>query len=148
MRILGGLNVLAALLGIWYAATMIQMHWGRWPGNPNHSQWAVFLGLSAISFFLIVYLAYLGVKLIRGDTKALWKVALILVVEMVYFFIQTTITWLILPESMSKIAVGFYGMAEDPIAPQIVTGYSLIGLIAAVTLWVIAQRRPSESRTG
>ena len=144
MRIFGGINILAAMFGIYYFALMIDIHWGRWPGNPSHFDWAVFVALSLLSTFLVVYLAYLGVRLIRQDAAALRGVCLIAVLEIAYFFADTFVTWNLMPFSASKISgeisVAFWGIAEDPLAPQIVTGYPLIALVAAAIL-IIMQRR-------
>jgi hypothetical protein len=38
------------------------------------------------------------------------------------------------------ISVGFWGTAIDPLAPQVITGYPIIGLIVAITL-ILLQRR-------
>ena len=140
MRIFGGLNIGAGLFGLYYFAWLIEIHWHKWPGNPSISDWAVFVALSCFTTFLVVYLGYLGIRLIRVDFSALWQVCLVLVLEMVFLIADVWITWLILPSSMSKIAVGFWGIADGPITPQIVTGYPLIGLIAAVTLMLLQRR--------
>ena len=142
MRILGALNILYVAISAWYSVIMVHMHWNRWPGNPTSMNWAVFLFLYALSAVMIVYLAYLGIRLIRKDSKVLLQLCFLFVAEMVYFFVFVTVTWVILPMSMSKIAVGFWGMAQDPLAPQVITGYPLVGLVFALFMLLMRRRLP------
>ena len=141
MRILGALNILFVTIGAYYSVVMIHLHWNRWPGNPSHYEWKIFVFLYAISVLMVLYLAYLGVRLIKKDAKALLKLSLLFLAEMLYFFVHTYSTWNVTPASMSMtVAVSFLGMALDPLAPQIVTGYPLIGLVIALVLSLIRQR--------
>jgi membrane protease YdiL (CAAX protease family) len=141
-RILGIINLLFVALGAYYSVVMIHAHWNKWPGNPTSFDWLVFLCLYAVSLLMLLYLGYLGVRLIKKDESALWKLSLLFVTEMVYFYVFVTVTWVVMPMSTSKIAVGLWGRSQDPLAPQIITGYPLIGLI--VTLIILLMRRISR----
>jgi hypothetical protein len=140
MRILGALNILFAATGVWFSAVMIRMHWNRWPGSPSRLDWAKFAGLHAITILMIAYLAFLGIRLIMRDAKALWPLSLLFVAEIAYFLVFVSVTWVIMPMSMSKIAVGFLGKTLDPIAPQLVTGYPFVGLIIALVILMVRRR--------
>ena len=144
MRILGVLNIMYVAIGIWFSAIMVWAHWRNWPGNPSSLDWAVFVFLYAISPLMIASLAYLGMRLIRKDARAILQLGLLFVAEMVYFFVLTTVTWLILPMSLSKIAVGFWGLSQDPLAPQVVTGYPLLGLVLTLVLLLMRRKLPKD----
>lgn len=142
MRILGALNILFVAFGAFYSVGMIQMHWNRWPSEASYFDWVVFVFLNVISIFLVSYLGYLGVKLIQKDITAVRKLFLLFMAEIIYFFAMYDLTWVVMPISMSKIAFGLWALAEDPLVPQYVTGYPLIGAI--VTLVMLIIRRKSE----
>ena len=141
LRIFGGLNILPGIAGMYYFAVMIEMHWGKWPGNPTPLDWAIFVALSSASALLILYLGYLGVRLlVRPDAAALRQVCLVFVLEIGYFWADTFVTWNLMPLSRVHISVGFWGIAMDPLAPQVIIGYPVIGLIVAISL-IFLQRR-------
>ena len=142
MRVLGALNILFVALGAFYSGGMIQMHWNKWPGSPSHLHWAVFMFLDAISISMILYLGYLGVRLIKKDARALWHLCLLFVAEIAYFAVVVYVTWFLMPASMSAIAVDFWGMAQDPLVPQVVTGYPLVGLVIAFVMLLIRRSPP------
>lgn len=142
MRILGAFNLLFIAFGAYYSVVMVQIHWNRWPGNPTPLDWLVLLCLYAVSILILLYLGYLGIRLIKKDESALWKLSLLFVTGMVYFYVFVTVTWVVMPTSTSKIAVGLWGRSQDPLAPQIITGYPLIGLI--ITLIILLMRRNSR----
>lgn len=148
LRIFGGLNLLPGIVGIYYFATMLEMHWGRWPGNPSALEWAVFAALSSTSAFLVLYLGYLGVRLLIGQGAAvLWQVFLVFVLEIGYFFADTFVTWNLGMIFRPHISVGFWGIAMYPLAPQVITGYPIIGLIVAVTLIFLHRRSAKMKQT-
>jgi hypothetical protein len=144
MRILGGLNIVFAFFGVFYSAYMVEIHWNKWPGQPTFSQWVVFGFLSFICMSMILYLAYLGIRLIRKDASALWQVCLVFVLEIIYFWADVIVCWMILPISMSTIAVGFWGIAESPLAPQVITGFPLIGIAVAGALMLVQKKTQSR----
>ena len=141
IRIFGGLNILPGLLGMYYFAYLIEIHWRKWPGNPSAVDWAVFVALSSVTTFLVLYLGYLGVRLIRVDSAALRQVCLVFLLGIIYFFADVCVNWIIFPLwKSSTITVGFWGIAAGPLVPQIITGYPLIGFVAAIAL-ILFQRR-------
>jgi hypothetical protein len=141
LRIFGGLNIFPGIVGMYFFAVEVQAHWGRWPGNPSTLDWVVFVALSSTSAFLVLYLGYLGVGLLIGRGAAtLWQVCLIFVLEIGYFWADTFVTWNLGMIFRPHISVGFWGTAIDPLAPQVITGYPIIGLIVAITL-ILLQRR-------
>jgi hypothetical protein len=144
MRLFGGLNILVALFGLYYSFYMLQMHWHHWPGNPSHLDWAVFLTLSLLSTFIILYLGYLGVRLIKRDVGALRKVCLVFIFEILYFWADVIVNWNLVSPSRITIQVGFWGIALAPLDPQIVTGYPLIGIVATIVL-VFFHRRAQNA---
>jgi len=141
MRVLGVLNILFVAFGAYLYYWILRMHWNRWPGNPSHNEWAVFVFLSTISISMVLYLGYLGVKLIKKDAKALLKLSLLFVAEMIYSLVLFNVTWMVRPASMSMtVAVSFLGMADVLLWPQLLTGYPLIGLVITLVLLLIRQR--------
>jgi hypothetical protein len=143
MRVLGALNLAFVALGALYAASMLQVHWNNWPGSPNYQEWVVFVVLNAISIYLILYLGYLGMRLIRKDATALWQLCMFFAGEIAYFVAVVYITSFVLPASMSTIAVGFWAMALNPLVPQVVTGYPLVGLVIALVILLIRRSPPA-----
>src|SRR5438552_301994 len=93
MRVLGGLNVSACLLCLYYFFWQIKIYWGKWPGNPTHFDWAVFFVLNFISTFLVLYLAYLGVRLIRGKFDALRSVCFVCLFDIAFVVAHNLATW-------------------------------------------------------
>jgi len=134
MRIVGVVNLLCGLIGVYYFAFKIRLHWHNWPGSPSESQWLVFFVLSFISIYLLIYLGYLGIRLIKNDATALRPLRNLFMLEIAYYVASVVMLWVIMPLSMATIAVSFWGMAQDPFAPQILTGYPLIGIIATIVL--------------
>jgi hypothetical protein len=142
MRVLGALNISFVALGAFYAASMLRMSWNKWPGPPAYRDWVVFLVLNAISLYLIMYLGYLGIRLIRKDANALWRLCMFFVGEIAYFVAVVVITSYVLPASMSTVAVGFWGMALNPLVPQVVTGYACVGLVITLVILLIRRSPP------
>jgi hypothetical protein len=141
MRFLGALNIMYVAFGAYLSYWMIRLHWNRWPGNPSHYEWAIFVFLSAISISMVLYLGYLGIRLIKKDAKALLKLSLLFVVELLYSFVLFYVTWIVRPTLMSMtVAVSFMGMADVPLWPQLLTGYPLIGLVVTLILSLIRQK--------
>jgi hypothetical protein len=145
MRVLGALNILFVLLGAFYSAAMVQMSWKKWLGS-SFLDWIVFAILSAISVGMVLYLAHLGIRLIKKDVKALWHLCLLFVAEIAYFVVVFYVTWFVLPDSLSAIAAAFWGMAQNPIVPQIVTGYPLVGLVITLVILLIRHSPPETYR--
>jgi hypothetical protein len=144
MRIFGGSNVVASLFGLCYFAWGIQIHLGKWPGNPNRQEWIVFLAISALSTSLVLYLAYLGVRLIKRDFKVLRQVCFVFVSEIAICFVDFIVTWMVHPTSIRKDVEWFWGIALFPVQPQVYFGYAFIGLTAAI-VWMFVGRRSTSA---
>jgi hypothetical protein len=134
VRLIGALNILYGSLGVIYFALMLSWHWHKWPGAPSPRDWFVFLVLSALSITLIAYLIFLGIRLLQNDRTAIRSTSTVLAIELIYFLATTVLFWLILPPSKASVAIGFWEMAQDPLAPQIITAYPLIGLLVTLIL--------------
>lgn len=141
MRVFGTLNVVASLLSLCYFAGMIQMHLGRWPGNPTHRDWIAFYAIGSVSTLKVVCGAYLGVGLIRGNPHATWQTGLLFLIEIVWECTDVYTTWLNAPASKRTIAVAFWGIADSATEAQVLSGYAVLGLIAALVLSLIQQHR-------
>jgi hypothetical protein len=140
MRVVGLLNLLYGIFGICYFAAILS--WHNWTGSRSLLSWLIFLLLSGFSIGLIVYLGYLGIRLMRKDRTAIRPAALVFGVEILYFLLGVEIFWIALPESMAPVAVGFWEMALGPIDPQIVTGDPLLGLLA---MFIVRSRKRVEA---
>jgi hypothetical protein len=146
MRVFGTLNIVASLLSLYYFAGMIQMHLGRWPGNPTARDWIVFYAIGSVSTLMIVCVAYLGVRLIRCNPYATWQTGLLFLIEIVWEWTNVYVTWLKVPASKSMIAVAFWGIADSATGAQVLSGYAVLGLVAALVLSVIQRhRRPART---
>ena len=143
MRIFGGLNIIASIFSLCYFAWGIQVHLGKWPGDPNRQEWIVFLAISALSTFLVLYLAYLGVRLIIRDFKALRLVSLVFVLEIAICFMDFVVAWISNPTWIRKDIVWFWGIAIFPLQSQVFLGYAFIGLTAAIVLMIVERRSSS-----
>lgn len=137
MRILGSLNVLFGSVGLWFFITRLTWHFQKAPVVYSTRDWAAFSLLSLCTLSMVTLLAYLGIRLIIGNKTDLRLMAFLFVAEILYFFADATIFMLFRvtnPSSITDIEIGFWGLAAFPIAPQIVTGYPLVGIIVCVVL--------------
>jgi hypothetical protein len=140
MRILGGLNILACLLCLYYFFWQIEIHWGKWPGNPSGLEWAVFFVLVAVSTFLVLYLAYLGVRLIRGHYEALRRVCFVCIIDIVLVYGHTLATWNVMENPKPAIRIGLWGIAISPLEPEVLFGYVFVALASALILILIGRK--------
>ena len=147
MRIFGALNIVASLLSLYYFAGMIQLHLGKWPGHPSRHDWIVFYAIAAVSTLIVVGIAFLGAMLIRGNPNAVWLTALLFFTEIAFECAFTITTWLGEPVSRATIAVGFWGIADSPTEAQALSGYSVLGLVAAIVLFLVQRHRDSSRIT-
>lgn len=134
MRALGSCNLLTSSCGLYYFLDAIHSHLGRWPGNPNHQQWNVFYVIGALSTAMVIYLAYLGLRLLRLETAALWQVACLFALEIALVLANFVFTWIATPASIGKNLMWFWGIALFPLDSQVFYGYAPLGLCAA--LWM------------
>jgi len=147
LRILGALNVFASALSLSYFAWGIKIHLGKWPGGPDRQEWIVFLSISALSVSLVLYLAYLGLRLIKRDFNALKLVSLVFISEIAICFVAFVVTWIETPAWIRKDIVWFWGIAMSPLEFQVFCGYALIGLAAAVVLILVGRKSSGSIAT-
>lgn len=143
MRIFGALNIVASLLSLYYLFGMIQMHMGKWPGNPTHQEWIGFYAIGSLSTLMVLGVACLGVMLIRGYPHATWQSGILFFIEILWEWTDVYATWLNVPSSKRTIAVAFWGIADSATEAQVLSGYAILGLIAALALSMIQQHRGS-----
>ena len=127
MRIIGALNILFTGLGVYYFVAMIGMRWRKWPGPPSQSAWAIYILLSAISLSFLAFLGYAGVKLIKVDESVLRPLGVTFILELLFVI----------------AIIGFWEGGIDPLTPQFLTGYPLVGAVA-VLLLSMKKKRPSR----
>ena len=143
MRILGALNIVVSIICLCYFAWGVEIHLGKWPGDPSLKEWAVFFAICAFCTFLVLYLAYLGVRLIKQDRRALWPVSFVFTLEIIVCFVSFLVTWVVTPVPIPKV-IWFWGIAVSALEPQVYFGYAFIGLAASNAL-IIAGRRSSKT---
>ena len=68
-----------------------------------------------------------------GNKTDLRLMVFIFAAEILYFFVDSVNGVLINPSS-ARASIGFWGLAAFPLAPQILTGYPLVGIIVCVVL--------------
>jgi len=137
MRIVGALNLAFGLGGGIYSAAMLSWKWRNLPGAPSMSAWTVFLSLLAISSLLVALLIHLGIRLLGRDESAIRRTAVIFSVEICYFLGYVALFWIVIPlrsPTWPGLAGHFFGMIQGPLAPQIVTGYPVLGLLAMLLI--------------
>ena len=123
MRILGSLNILSFPAGIYYAAVAATWPWVHWSKPPSSIYWFFFLLFLVVNLALISLLAYLGVRLLKGDERAILRTSAVLFAEIVSFWLNMCVFWIWIPKY-----VPVFTSSGDLLAPQIVSGYVVIGL--------------------
>lgn len=134
VRIVGVLNIVFMAFGAYYFSVLLLLHWQKWPGHPSNFDWLIFALLSSTCLFFIGFVGYSGVQLIRGSLSILGPLAVVFVLEILFFVSTFVLFWMILPTSRATIAVGFWGIAQSPIVPQVITGYPIVGTIVVLLL--------------
>lgn len=134
VRVIGALNCAFSGFGMYMFLYLVKIHWNNWPGNPGLLSWGIFVTLSALSLCLVGSLAFYGVSLLKGNEVGLRPARNILMAEIVYFVLNVCLFWNKASASHSALTVGFFGIAQGPIMPQIVTGYPVFGLLAIIIL--------------
>jgi succinate dehydrogenase hydrophobic anchor subunit len=143
LRIFGVLNIVATLFGLYYFAWGIRIHLGRWPGNPDQKEWAAFLAISAISTTLVLYSAWLGVRLIKQDRNALKQVILVFAIEIALVIGCFFATWMMRPISIPEDVLWFWSIALFPLDPQVLFGYAFFGIFVSAVLILFGRRSPN-----
>jgi hypothetical protein len=135
MFAVGGLNILFFVGGVWYSAAMLSRSWHPLNQLRSTGTWATFLVLITISTGLVACLAYLGIRLIKGDEAAIRHTMVTFVSEILFFLIYVVLCWIVLPLSWPDWpgrTAHFLGLV--PLDPQIATGYPVLGLIVMALL--------------
>jgi hypothetical protein len=133
LRILGVLNVLFGLYGIWFFITILTWHFQKTSAVYSTRDWVIFSLLSFCTLSMVSLLMYLGIRLVIGNKTDLRLMVFIFAAEILYFWADSVNGVLINPSS-ARASIAFWGLAADPLAPQIVTGYPLVGIIVCVVL--------------
>jgi succinate dehydrogenase hydrophobic anchor subunit len=139
MRVSGGLNILNCAAGIYFTAVAVRLQWHHWSQPPSKHYWLFFFLFFIFNSALIGLLAYFGVKLIKGDDAAILLTSAVLLAGFMSFVLGTMVFWVGLPKY-----VPFLDTSADPLAPQILTGYPMIGLIVTLVLAIRNQRGPAR----
>lgn len=142
MRVVGALNGLFAVFALVYTAGILWMHWNRWPSSATRFDWVVFALLLGISVYIVVHLAYYGIKLIKNDESAVLPCLILFAVETLGVLLSVWVLWLMLPPSMNKIIFGLWEVALSPLDVEVLWGYSVLGFI--VTLILLVSRRSAH----
>lgn len=143
-RVIGALNCAFSVIGICMFLYLVKIHWNNWPGNPGTISWGIFVILNALSLCLVGSLAFYGVSLLKGNEVGLRPARNILIAEIIYFILNICLFWSNAFASHRALTVGFFGIAQGPIMPQIVTGYPVFGLLTIIIL--LRLDRHHESR--
>jgi len=130
-RLLGGANVVFVLAGLYYFSALSIARWGRWKLEATALDWWLFALLTITSLILVVRLADYGIRMLRGDASILRSLVILFLIEIAYFLVVTVIDWVVLPVPLANRAVGFWEAGLDLLTPQYLTGYPLLGGIAA-----------------
>lgn len=134
MRALGVLNILFVFAGLYYSAALHAMRWGKWSPRPSELDWAIFAVLCIISLVILIRLGYTGIRLLHGDSSVLRSLTILFTAEILYLLATSIVDWTLLPAALAHRAVGFWEGGLDLLTPQYVTGYPVIGAIAALLL--------------
>jgi hypothetical protein len=145
IRGIGALNVFFGVTGLGYFAIMIGWRWSDLPRVASNA-WFLFLLLSSLSTLLVGVLVYMGVRLLRKDEAAVRGSAIAFGGEIFYFLAYVVVFWLVLPLHgaawQGPPIVHMLSVVQGPLAPQIITGYPVFGLV--VTL-ILARRRAAPT---
>jgi Zn-dependent protease with chaperone function len=100
MRVLGVVNLLLVILGIWYSVGMrsARIRDGKWPPYPPaRLDWLLYFAFLALSVALVAWLSYLSVRLIRADRRALLPTCVVFGIEIAYETSEVWYFWLSAP---------------------------------------------------
>jgi drug/metabolite transporter (DMT)-like permease len=135
MFAVGGLNILFFVAGVWYSAAMLSRPWHPLNELRSIGAWATFLVLITISTGLAACLAYLGIRLLKGDEAAIRYTTITFATEILFVLVYVVLFWLVLPiqwPDWPGRTAHFLGVI--PLDPQIATGYPVLGLIVMALL--------------
>lgn len=142
MRVIGALNIVFVVLGLYYATYFFVLRWGRWSTHLTQYDWDIQALFYTISLSFLAYLSYSGVRLIRGEASVLRPLGAIFILEILYFVTTVVVDWIVLPPALGKIAAGFWEDGLNPLTPQYLTAYPLVGCF--VVLFLSLKKRESS----
>jgi len=102
----------------------------------------IFVLFLVVNLALISLLAYLGVRLLKGDEAAILHTSAVLFAEIVSFFLSTYVFWYHFPKY-----VPVFDTCTDLIGPQIVTGYPVLGMVVTLVLAMRIRRNAADNAT-
>jgi len=141
MRILGVLNVSFGFYGLWFFITCLTWHFQKAPVTYGIRDWTVFSLLSFCTVLMVSFLGYWGIRLIIGNEINLRLMVFIFSAEILYFFASAVNVVPFNPSLAEHLPITFWQLAATPIAPQIITGYPLLGIVICIVL--LRRRNPA-----
>jgi hypothetical protein len=152
MRVMGALNIACFVFGVLDYGVILQYNHHHGTVSPGTVGWILFIVQSAVTICLSGCLAYLGYPLIHGNFSALRPTLIVFVCEILYFAIATEIVWVLLPRLGNRwtadLTGGFLTIPDFVLAPQVATGYPLLGILAIWFLMRRARKRQSAPLGG
>jgi hypothetical protein len=140
MRILGSLNIVCFLTGICYTVLAATRPWVHRVKPPSDIYWLIFALFLGVNLVLISMLAYFGVRLLKGDETAILHTSAVFSAEIMSFILSTSLFWYHFPKYVPE-----FDTCADIFAPQILTGYPVIGIVATLVLAMrIRWKAPAE----
>lgn len=147
MRIVGVLNVLFAALSLTYLAGMLNIHWNRWPASATARDWAIFALLLTLSVYLVVHVAFYGIRLLKHNESAVLPCLLLYAAQTLGAMAGYWVIWLVLPQSMMNISFGLWSVALTPLDVQVLSGFTIFGVLATLFLLFTRKRIPKGQST-
>jgi len=130
MKLLGFANIFFTALGIAYFGWIMITHLKAMPGHPVRMDWIPFCLIAAVGLGLVDSLAFTGFQLMSLAHRAVPRAALVYIMEIVYF-VFIVMTWMGHPSNNPRnrdLIIGFWGVAEGFLAPQLALYYPFVGL--------------------
>lgn len=143
MRLLGAVNLLFVIGGIWYAVGMhaVRVREGKWPPYPPaRADWFFYFTFLSVSIALIAWLTYLSVRLVRADRRALLLTCIVFAIEIAFETAQVWYFWLSAPHLVTDRS-WFWTEGMDPLGPQIAFFYVFVGFLASLALQLVTRTR-------
>ena len=150
MRVLGVVNLLLVILGIWYSVGMrsARIRDGKWPPYPPaRLDWLLCFAFLALSVALVAWLSYLSVRLIRADRRALLPTCVVFGIEIAYETSEVWYFWLSAPRWVTLTESWFWTEGMDPLGPQLAFHYVFLGFLASLALLLVTRPRTRPLQT-
>lgn len=146
MRIFGAANLILAVAGFLLVASIVWRKLRLSLGSSVPYVEQFFWVMTIINLVFLSILVITGVRLCRRDVAAVRICNWLFGAEILYFFLIAAF-WIMLPEPLAKGVAGASGGGDMGIAPQILTGYPVIAIIALnlAARRISSKRHPPES---